>query len=145
MFRRMQTVSNTRCSSTPTYPQEKIPRTSSWTAVCLTLDTIVAPPDNDLCANAAILLTDTPKTGTNIGAEGDLISSCSYSDTKDVWYQWTPDQSGTAVISLCDSSDFDTTLSVYDGCGGTELVCNDDYCELVSALTLEATAGPPIL
>ena len=110
-------------------------------AVCLTLDAVLEPPVNDDCANAEILLTDTPKAGTNLGALGTLISSCSYSDTKDVWYTWTPEESGLATVSLCSSSDFDTTLSVWDGCGGTELICNDDFCDLASELSLEVTAG----
>ncbi|MCK5862929.1 MAG: hypothetical protein KAH38_10610, partial [Candidatus Hydrogenedentes bacterium] len=110
-------------------------------AVCLTLDSVVEAPPNDLCANAATLLSDIPKAGTNLGAGGEMISSCSYLDAKDVWYQWTPEESGAAVISLCGSSNFDTTLSVFDECAGVELACNDDFCDLVSQIEMEVTAG----
>jgi hypothetical protein len=48
------------------------------------------------------------------------------------------------TISLCGSS-FDTTLAVFDSCGGIELACNDDYCALQSQLTIDLTAGQTYL
>ena len=43
----------------------------------------------------------------------------------DVWYVYTPRLSGEAVFSLM-GSNFDTAISLYDGCGGDLLACNDD-------------------
>lgn len=38
-------------------------------------------------------------------------------------------------------STFDTTLSIYDLCGGTELACNNDACGSQSKLALYLTSG----
>ncbi|MHC4221216.1 MAG: hypothetical protein ACYST9_02245 [Planctomycetota bacterium] len=93
---------------------------------------------DDECLFATEVFKDVPYVGTTEGITGMNVSSCSYKDTKDVWYKFTPT---TAVdfttISLC-GSDFDTTLAVYDDCGGVELVCNDDYCGLQSQVTFKA-------
>ncbi len=43
-------------------------------------------------------------------------------------------------FSLCGST-FDTTLSIFDSCGGTELAFNNDTCGLQSKLALYLTAG----
>jgi hypothetical protein len=40
---------------------------------------------------------------------------------------------GNATFSLCGSG-YDTVLSLLDGCGGNELVCNDDFCGLQSSI-----------
>ena len=48
----------------------------------------------------------------------------------------------TAPVSIntC-GSDFDTTLALFDACGGSELICNDDSCGLQSKVTYSVTAG----
>ncbi|GAF98568.1 unnamed protein product, partial [marine sediment metagenome] len=61
-------------------------------------------------------------------------------DSLDVWFSYTPDESGPYKIDLCDSQ-FDTTLSVYDFCGGTELACNDDFCEVQSQVSIQLEFG----
>jgi hypothetical protein len=100
----------------------------------LTITEALQPP-HDECANAIALLQDTPYEGTTSLATGASQSSCALGDTLDVWHRFTPAGSGYYSISLCDSL-FDTTLSVFDGCGGTELACNDDYCDLQSKLSM---------
>ncbi|HUW60461.1 MAG TPA: hypothetical protein VMZ06_05600, partial [Candidatus Bathyarchaeia archaeon] len=48
------------------------------------------------------------------------------------------------MISLCDSpggeGGFDTTLAVFDACGGNELACNDDWCALNSLVIINLEA-----
>ncbi|MEZ5198643.1 MAG: hypothetical protein R2764_20335 [Bacteroidales bacterium] len=43
----------------------------------------------------------------------------------DLWYAYTATFSGDAIFDLCGST-FDTRLTIWDACGGTELDCNDD-------------------
>jgi hypothetical protein len=97
--------------------------------------TEIPPPPHDECGNAIAVVENTPYEGTTTGATGTSQSSCVSGDTFDVWHTFTPAGSGYYGISLCDSL-FDTTLSVFDGCGGTELACNDDYCDLQSKLSM---------
>lgn len=87
---------------------------------------------NDDCEDAISLVDGVPFEGntddateTMIGEE-PLTSSCSLLDEIDVWHSYTPTEDCCdVVISLCGSL-FDTSLSVYDSCGGTELACNED-------------------
>jgi len=56
------------------------------------------------------------------------------------WYAFTPAASDTYQISLA-GSDFDTTLSVYDECGGELIAYNDDAgASLASRVSLEMEA-----
>jgi hypothetical protein len=114
--------------------------------VCLSLllSQVYAVPLGDLCQNAILLSESTPYFGDTSGATGTSTSSCSYNDTKDVWHSFTPSQNGNYTISMCGSS-FDTTLSVYDACGGNELVCNDDICSVYSEVVVELAAGQTYL
>lgn len=93
----------------------------------------------DSCANAPALIENKTLEGTTEGATGDDMTSCASGDTKDVWFRYTPPASGTATISLCGSY-YDTTLAVFDSCGGAELGCNDDSCGLSSEIILEVAA-----
>lgn len=106
-----------------------------------------ASPDNDLCANAVPIDPDVQVSGSNLGAtnSGDL-SPCSTNDLSDVWYSYTPEVNETVSVSLC-GSDFDTTLTVYDACGGNVVACNEDglvcsgngYASFLSDLNLMAS------
>jgi hypothetical protein len=82
--------------------------------------------------------------GSTVGASCMGKSSCGYNDKYAVWYSYTPRSDETVTISLCGSA-FDTTLAVFDSCGGIELACNDDYCALQSELTIDLTAGQTYL
>ncbi|RME38361.1 MAG: hypothetical protein D6788_07580, partial [Planctomycetota bacterium] len=100
-------------------------------------DTFVCPieaPPHDECPACIPLETGVPYTGTTRGSGGSDVSSCGFNDRNDVWHCWTADCTGNAKISLCDQAGLDTTLAVYDACGGTELGCNDDECNLQSAI-----------
>jgi hypothetical protein len=85
------------------------------------------PPPHDDCADA-IALIEGNHSGTSFGATGEFPSGCAGSeDLYDVWYAYTASRTGTARILTCESG-FDTTLAVYDACGGSQLACNDDTC-----------------
>lgn len=65
-------------------------------------------------------------TADNTGAGND--SSCGgTNDVIDEWYCYIASCTGTATATTCQSATvFDTTLTVFDGCSGSELACNDD-------------------
>jgi hypothetical protein len=99
------------------------------------------PPFNDECSHAWCI--DAPWSGgPTIGATGQDVTSCAFNDANDVWLSYTPVASGAVTISTCnEGTDFDTTLAVFDGCGGVELACNDDFCGFQSQVTVNMTAG----
>ncbi len=86
-----------------------------------------ATPPHDECPNSIPVYDGVPYDGNTIGATGDFNSTCSYYDQLDVWHTYTPSANSRVTISLANSL-FDTTLSVFDGCGGNEIACNDDIC-----------------
>lgn len=86
--------------------------------------TIALLPANDECGSCTPV-GEGVFGGSTAAAGGVDESSCATSDTKDVWFCYTASQTGTTTISLCGST-FDTTLTVFDSCGGTELLCDDD-------------------
>jgi len=97
-------------------------------------------PVNDNCSDPNVVITGVPFIGSSVDAAGTDMSSCGTDDRADVWLSYTASVTATVVINLC-GSDFDTTLAVFDSCGGTELVCNDDSCETQSKVSLAATSG----
>jgi hypothetical protein len=93
-------------------------------------------PANDSCGNATCLEPDSAVNGTNLGATGSDITSCGYNDIHDVWYEYYAPTSGDVTFDTCAGATFDTTIAVFDACGGTELACSDDACGLQSSVTL---------
>ncbi len=80
---------------------------------------------NDTCETAIPAEIGVPYNGSSVGANGTDISSCGDDDPCDVWHSVTPEFDYDHVIDLF-GSEFDTTLAIYDACGGNELACNDD-------------------
>ncbi|MBI1850576.1 MAG: hypothetical protein HYR85_09560 [Planctomycetes bacterium] len=100
-----------------------------------------ASAQSDLCANATVIAPGT-FMGTTAGAGTDGVSTCT-GGISDVWYSFTPAQGCTMTVSLC-GSQFDTVLSIHNGCPGTDLnqvACNDDFCGLQSQVTFAANGG----
>jgi hypothetical protein len=81
---------------------------------------------SDECESAPEVIEDFLSLGSNEVAYGTDISSCGTNDRFGVWNRYTPNHGGMVTIKT-DGSAFDTVLSVFDICGGTEIVCNDDY------------------
>lgn len=78
----------------------------------------------DECAYA-LLITDGTHTGNTAAASTSGTASCGGGGNADVWWKYTADFSGTVTIDTV-GSDFDTILTAFDTCGGSELACNDD-------------------
>jgi len=53
---------------------------------------------------------------------------------------WAAPEDGTYTYST-EGSDFDTVIYVLDGCGGSEITCNDDYSGYQSQVSFSAEAG----
>src|SRR5690606_15647196 len=104
-----------------------------------------AAPDNDLCVNATVVTPGSSTVATNVGASSDIAaSSCGFTPTDDldVWFSLTITTPGTYTIDTNGSTDLtDTTLSIYDACGGFEIACDDDAGDgLLSLINFEAGA-----
>src|SRR5438445_408884 len=89
--------------------------------------TASASPTNDLCPNAialteGVLVTTNTTQATSVG---DGAPSCRNDASRGVWFTYTPNFNGVAVVSTC-GSDFSTALAVYTGnCGDlTEVACD---------------------
>lgn len=108
-------------------------RVSGWMGEFGPFNFVVAtdnctPPSNDDCSNAIPIFEGIPYSGDTTGATGATTSSCSISDRLDVWHEFTATADATLDFVTCGSS-FDTTLSILDACGGSELACGEDNCE----------------
>jgi hypothetical protein len=130
-------------------------RVGGWDGATGTTELLVsqgAPvgPPNDNCADATVAIVGNNAFDTN-GSTTDgpnpTDASCgAFGATffNDVWFTFTAPTTGNFLVSLC-SATWDTRLDIYDGCGGTIVVCNDDAdsgaCGLASEVTLAATAG----
>lgn len=106
-----------------------------------------APPSNDDC-EAAQNLTEISINGTTIGATQSMPANiCNgYAGTAndDVWYQFTPSESGTVIISMQGSENFDGVLEAFSGnCNSlVSLLCSDSsQFGGREELTLDVTAG----
>jgi hypothetical protein len=114
--------------------------------------TIAGPANNDNCATPSAIAGQGSfvfnNSGASTGLEGQTEFLCYFFGSSvidnDVWYSWTADATGTALIGTCTSA-VDTKIAVYPGTGcptaGTALVCNDDACGLQTQLSLSVTAG----
>lgn len=81
--------------------------------------------DADDCSGAALIAAGITPFYSG-GANGSDISSCTSTDTADIWFAYNvPTGLDSVLIYTCGSS-FDTGLSLWDACGGSEIACNDD-------------------
>jgi len=81
--------------------------------------------DADDCSSAAAVGAGVTAFYSG-GATGTDISSCTSNDSQDIWFAYTiPIGYDSVLVYTCGSS-FDTGLSLWDACGGSEIACNDD-------------------
>jgi hypothetical protein len=94
--------------------------------------------DNDLCTEAAAVTVGAPYQGDTTGATGTGQSQCGYEDSLDTWHVFRPTKGGNYTINVR-SEEFDTTLALYESCGGNEIACNDDASDKTTDSQLTAT------
>ncbi len=90
----------------------------------------VAPPPaaNDSCSGAFVAVDGSNAFTTENAFAGGDAASCRVGGalaTDDVWFSYTATASDRR-FSTCGAGD--TTLSLYDACGGAEIACDDDGC-----------------
>ena len=87
------------------------------------------PPANDNCAGAAAAVIGS-NAWNNVSATTEGPSgSCNFGgnpDGLDVWFDYTAGAETFISIDTFGSAVGDTTMQIFDTCGGTELACNDD-------------------
>ncbi|MFT4540032.1 MAG: hypothetical protein ACI835_002481 [Planctomycetota bacterium] len=113
---------------------------------------IGVPPANDECMAPALISGSGSFAYDNslasTGAEGQGNSLCyafgSTAIDNDLWFEWTTDADGTAIVSTCGSLE-DTKLAAYPGAGcpaqGSAIGCNDDTCGLQSTVSFDVVNG----
>jgi hypothetical protein len=106
------------------------------------VSTACTTPANETCAAAIPVGVGRTPFYTLPGAP-DAAISCGDNGGSDVWYVWTPGCSGNATFTTCGDANFDTMLGIWSGCGGTQLVCVDDYCNFQSTINMDVIGGTP--
>ncbi len=96
-------------------------------------------PPNNCCENATPVGAGTFPFD-NTGATTDGFLSCGAAGS-DVWYDFLAPTTDTYLVSTCNQTGLDTVLAVFDSCGGTQLVCLDDFCGFQTQISFSATAG----
>lgn len=124
--------------------------------------TVQGGPSNDNCVNATIIPGNVvdyqpPLLNTVDALVGfcDALEDCEVNNAGSnhtVWYRYTPDQDGRVFITTA-GSNYDTVLSVFDGCrtgslppcgpNPTQLACNDNqiFGNQNAQLSLDVEAG----
>jgi hypothetical protein len=102
---------------------------------------------NDGCLSPTCLEANEEVFGSNFGAGGSDLSTCVAVDYPDVWYSFRSPITDSVLVTLCGGGNgYDTTLSVFNMCNGTQLACDDDGCiDLRSQLTFNAVANTTYL
>ncbi len=96
------------------------------------------------CATAT-LITPGTYNGTSVGSTRDGTASCgSAANSPDVWYRITSATRKELTVTTCAAASFDTVLALFDACGGNQLTCNDDACDLKSSVSAVIEAGQTI-
>jgi hypothetical protein len=111
---------------------------------------------DNLCSNASAIAGQGSFAFDNTGATTDgatHVAPCVFfgsgTMSADIWYAWTADADGNALIDTCGSS-IDTKLNAYNdvACppGDADiLACNDDFCSLQSGISFAVTTGTTYL
>ena len=115
-----------------------------FAAISLSVPTLAAA-QNDECVGAIALTNGVATTFDTTSATPSATPwLCVGSVAPDLWYSFTPTNSGVSVsFSTCGSS-YDTAIEVFDGaCTALNpIACNDNSCGLQSTLSLPSvTAG----
>ncbi len=116
----------------------------------------VAPPSGNDDCNAPTAIAGQGQfqydsSTATTGGEGQNEYLCydfgSSAIDNDLWFDWTSDFTGNAVVSTCNIAAYDTKIGAYPGGGcptpGSVLACNDDFtgCGLTSEINFPANTG----
>lgn len=112
----------------------RCPAESNGYVVSLACGGACTGPPNDFCQQATpIGLGATPFSTDGATSGGPLLpAACDEGAdlifVRDIWFTYTPTETGVLTVSTCNAASFDTRLAAYTGpCGNLQLVgCNDD-------------------
>ena len=120
---------------------------------CATDPACIPAAPGDECASASVaVFGSNPVDTTTATQSADLFDSNTCPGTflgqmtSDIWFSYTPDESGDYTITTCDSINFDSDLVVYSGnCGSLiQVACNGDAAGcggFTSLVEMTMTAG----
>ncbi|MFT3686905.1 MAG: GC-type dockerin domain-anchored protein [Phycisphaerales bacterium] len=99
--------------------------------VAINTPVVVPPPANDTCETAQVITAAGSYPFDSTGAHTDGPSGpCNVNgrpDWNDVYFRYTPSADGWVRFDTLDQpQQLNTSIQVYDGCGGQLLACNDD-------------------
>ncbi len=134
---------------------------TTFSAFNICVGTPPLPPVNDMCSGAITVPPAGPfpylspsSDNTSATNTNDPTNTCQANSNAGVWYSFTPNVTGSYIISSCQSDAplsaiSDNVLSVFSsttGCTGpfTQVACDDDGCatlNLQGYLTTSLTAG----
>ncbi len=109
------------------------------------------PSPNDLCGNATPVGEGEFAIAATIADSLELpVDSCAFNTPNvDVWFRYTPTQSGRAIFSTCTDSNPDFSrenLTLYSDCSGATLLGNDcETCGLGAYMGSEVTQDQDVL
>ena len=109
------------------------------------------PPINNECINALEVFNGvTPFDNFDATFTGpDFTCAIGFGST-DIWYEYTATCTGDVLFSLCDNTNFDTLLEMFDtdncaNLAGNSLNCNDQGCIDQSLFTQSVVEGDKYL
>ena len=108
---------------------------------------------NDACNTAQAIagtgIFSYDNTGATTGTVGQSEGLCYAFGSSvvdfDVWFEWTSDFTGEAIVETCNQTSIDSKIASYPGGGcpsqGSALACNDDDCQFQSRIRFQASSG----
>ncbi|MGY8884834.1 MAG: hypothetical protein ACKVKI_04900, partial [Flavobacteriales bacterium] len=96
---------------------------------------VLSPGGGDTCDGAYPVVS-----GETYVGDTSTMTDTGSNPSPDAWYSYNG-AAGDVTLSLCEGTDYDSYLRVFDACGGTEIASNDDSCSLQSEIVFAADAG----
>lgn len=119
---------------------------------CLPGTTISCPVANTYCNEPVPIEGTGTITGDNTNAGTHTSQTSCGAVNNDVWFSYTAQCDGQVVVDTCQPTGdlANTTLAIYDSCGGTELSCNDSSSQgdcngFRSAIFYDADPGEELI
>ena len=117
-----------------------------WTGACATIadGNCGLLCNSSFCVEQDLDASTLSFQGDTVGDDNDFSAGCGLETGADVVHEFTAAVTGTYTFDTF-GSDYDSVLSVWTGCGGSEIVCNDDFGSLQSQVTVDLTEGETVL
>lgn len=94
-----------------------------WVQICWNYST----PVNNNCTNPITVNAGSENFILSEQCSGTDITSCTSNDYKSIWHKYTVGNNYLKTLQIdTENSNFDTALSLFDACGGSEVACDDD-------------------